>query len=196
MIRLIIPILVILVVLGGCASKTDMELAKLHYQSQQKEQKPIFLMEAHEGQTIQLLGVKTFAVYDQSQQTNVTPYKKSYHPAWSILGSAVQVALPIYAQGYSMYKLAEVVGKSAGSNWSNTGDYRDNSPDNNSSNYDISGRAYSNDDYTSTPTIVNQPAPVIVTQPEPVIVQPAEPVIVTQPEPIIVTQPEPIIVTP
>jgi hypothetical protein len=51
-----------------------------------------------------------------------------------------------------------------------------------------SGRIDSADDYTSDPTVVNQPSPVIVTQP-PVQVVP-------QPEPIIVPQPDPIIVQP
>lgn len=186
-----------------------MELAKLHYQAQQVEQKPIVLMEALEGQTIMLSGVKTFAVYDQSQQANIRPYQKTYHPAWSILGSAVQIALPIYAQGYSMYKLADVVGKHAGGNWSNTGDYREGSDNIDvsgrvnsnddisgrvSSNDDISGRVNSNDDYTHEPTVVEQPAPVVVVPPDPVIVEQPTPIIVEQPTPIVVVPPDPIVV--
>jgi len=49
-----------------------------------------------------------------------------------------------------------------------------------------SGRIDSTDDYTSDPTVVEQPQPVIVTQPP---VQVVDPVVVPPPDPIIVDQP-------
>lgn len=160
------PIIAILLLAlaAGCASNQQAEQA--YYQAAAAQQgRPLVELVAEPGQAI--TGLQSLRVYAPTQG-GVQQYRQQYHPAWSIVGSAVQIGLPIYLGGKAAVDLADTVGRRVG---------------------DVAR------DVTvveqPAPVIVEQPAPTIV---DPVIVPPADPVIVVPPDPIVIEQPAPIIV--
>lgn len=182
MIKILVTILAISF-FSGCASLNgeNKEIARMHYQAQQalaaKEERPLLMIKAKDGESINMQGVEEFAVYAPSSKTNsVTQYKAQYHPGWDLANKAVSVALPLYVSGKMAVDLAEAVGKSAGNNYTNSYNPVDNT--NNAV------------DNTHVPTIVTQPDPTIV---DPVIVNPE---VVGPIDPVIVGPIDPVIVDP
>lgn len=160
----VLLVLIALALVAGCATNQTAEQA--YYQAAAAQQgRPMVELIAEPGQAI--TGLQSLTIYAPTQG-GVQQYRKQYHPAWSILGSTLQIGLPVYLGGKAAVDLVDAVGKRVG---------------------DVAR------DVTvveqPAPTIVTQPAPTVV---DPVIVPPADPVIVPPADPIIIEQPAPIIV--
>lgn len=152
-------------VLAGCATSHDVEMARAHYEAQSAQDRPLLHLAAHPGQTIELRGVRELTVHAPAD--DVTPYRRQHHPAWGILGSTLQAALPLVAAGHYSVRLADTVGEHAGDlvTGSHNTDASDRSTEQRWSNR---GRIDSPDDSTHPPVIAD---PVVVEQPEPTIVE-------------------------
>jgi hypothetical protein len=129
----IIAIASAIALLSGCSSITPQErihtvevnrdIALAYYASQMRQaDMPLVKMEAQEGQTIQLVGVKSFEVYAPRQAGNergmpmlLPAPKDEIHPMMAasaqILATAVPVVGSVLAQGWAMKGLADVVGR-------------------------------------------------------------------------------------
>ena len=172
--KLIITILAALI-LAGCATTKDVEMAQAHYAAQAAAaERPMVRIKAQEGRDVVITGMDEMVVYAPSGP--VQGYRQQHHPVWSILGQTLQVAAPIYLGGQAAIGLADVVGKRVG---------------------DVARDVT----VVEQPAPVQQPAPIIVDQPAPIVVeQPApifapDPIIVPPPpynDPIIIQPPEPI----
>lgn len=153
-----------LALVAGCSNNPTAEQA--YYQAAAAQQdRPMVELVAEPGQAI--TGLQSLKIYAPNQG-GVQQYRKQYHPAWSILGNALQIGLPVYLGGKAAVDLADTVGRRVG---------------------DVAR------DVTvveqPAPTIVTQPDPTIV---DPVVVPPVDPVIVPPADPVIIEQPAPIIV--
>jgi hypothetical protein len=134
-------ILLAALALTGCATSADH--ARAYYEAQaaaQAAERPLLRMEAREGETIMLAGVKKLEVWSPSSGAlPLAPYREQHHPVWDLLGQTLRIAAPIYFAGEAAIGLADSVGRSVGV-------------------------------VAAAPTVVHadvvtQPAPLVVTQP-------------------------------
>ena len=155
--------------LAGCATTADVDMARAHYEAQTAaNERPIMHLKARDGEDMVLVGVDELTVY--GGRAEVAAYRQQHHPAWSILGDALRLGLPIYLGGRAAVDLADTVGRRVG---------------------DVARDVT----VVEQPEPVQQPAPIFA--PDPVIVPPPpynDPIIVQPPDPIFA--PEPIVVQP
>ena len=182
-----LAILLAALTLAGCATTADVDMARAHYEAQSRaNERPIMHLKARDGEDMVLVGVDELTVY--GGRAEVAAYQKQHHPAWSILGDALRLGLPIYLGGRAAVDLADTVGRRVGDVARDVTVVEQPAPV-----------------QQPAPVIVDQPAPVIVEQPapifgpEPIIVQPQPPIVIPPPDPIfgpdpIVIQPQPIFV--
>lgn len=155
----ILAALAALALAGGCIGSGDREA---YYQAQLaaiQAQKPLLELEAHEGQMIELRGVKRLVVSaPPSGGGQIQPLKDEWANV-AINGVGVLgMAAGIYVAGEAAVSLADTVGKHAGHSLTVSG----------AGAGGVIGNGVAIPQ-TATPTVVN---PVIVEQPEPVIVNP------------------------
>ena len=99
------------VFLSGCASNSD--AIRAHYEAQAAaHSRPLVELEAQDGQTITLHGVRRFVV--NAPGGEVQQYREQHHPAWSIVSDAIRIGAPIYLGGQAAIGLADVVGRRVG----------------------------------------------------------------------------------
>ncbi|KIX15042.1 hypothetical protein [Dethiosulfatarculus sandiegensis] len=123
----LLALITVMAIASGCASKEE-KLA--YYQANieaAKHQKPLLLLEAKEGQDIQLKGVKSLVVY-APRSGGITQYRdEAAALAREGLGIAGTVA-GIYFGGQVAVALADTVGKHSGKNYSFTNSFNPSAP--------------------------------------------------------------------
>ena len=180
-----IIILFMVVMLSGCMTHNQLEAEKAFYQmqtasirsQQQAAAQPLWEMKSQqEGKPIVLENVDYIRVYQpiqqsQQQQQMVQYRQQDYVSPWTnLLGKAISLAIPAYAA----YKIIDTVSTNTGTH-TNMNNYGANSQQSIAGDTSISGATGGDinlhSDFTSDPTVVNQPEPIVVNQPEPIIVQ-------------------------
>lgn len=105
-------LIVCMALLTGCVhNKHRADEARAYYASQaslQQQRPPIFELVAHEGQTIELRGVKRLAVNDVRSEP-IRELSAPESPAWRILDRIIQVGGAVYGQRESSRMLTGVV---------------------------------------------------------------------------------------
>ena len=98
-------LLFVMLLATGVAGCSNMSMQKeaysemlRQYTKMQENRKPMVEMEAREGETIELKGVKRFAVYNTSNDFSRLPqFNPQYHPGWGLAETTIGAGLPLAA---------------------------------------------------------------------------------------------------
>lgn len=101
--------------LAGCAADGDMQAYLKAQLDALDRQKPLVMLEAQPGQTMELKGVKSLVVYAPNGGVGqIRPLESQWAPVWREALRVAGVVGGIYYGGQALSNLAEAMGKNAG----------------------------------------------------------------------------------
>jgi hypothetical protein len=101
--------------LVGCAGDSDMQAYLKAQLDALDRQKPLVMLEAQPGQTMELKGVKSLVVYaPNGNASQIRPLESQWAPVWREALRVAGVVGGIYYGGQALTNLAEAMGKNAG----------------------------------------------------------------------------------
>ena len=162
---------IVALLLTGCASKEAYQ-AHGQYMQAAMQERPMFTLETHPGQTVTITGIKSMALYYPGHEPQ--PFRDTTAQAWApVVGGIFSTAIPVLGMWATTYSLSKRMVQMAplfgdGNTTVNQNaiggeqDLRLASPDSTHNPLVV-------DPVVVQPQVVQQPAPVVV---DPVIVDP------------------------